>query len=107
MSLPSSLYVEQRNDGLYVAGTRVSLDSVVVRFRQGASPEKIVQSFPSLTLSKVYGVIAYYRENEKAVDDYIAAGEREFEKAAAPLSQTNPDLHSRLETARRQTGSKR
>jgi uncharacterized protein (DUF433 family) len=104
---PVSPYVEERNGGLYVAGTGVSLDSVVIRFQEGASPDKIVQSFPSLELSKVSGVIAYYLENEKVVNNYIAEGERELEQSATPLSQTNPELFARLQAARRQMGSKR
>jgi hypothetical protein len=47
MAYPASPYIEERNGGLYVAGTGVSLDSVVIWFQQGASPEKIVQSFPT------------------------------------------------------------
>ena len=105
MTFPESSYVEERNGGLYVSGTRVSLDSVVVRFQQGASPDRIVHSFPTLKLSQVYGAIAYYLENEKAIDEYIAEGEREIE-ASAPLSRTNPELFARLEAARRQMGSK-
>ena len=58
MAYPASAYIEGRNGGLYVAGTRVSLDSVVIRFQEGASPERIVQSFPTLKLSQVYGAIA-------------------------------------------------
>ncbi|MGA2742024.1 MAG: DUF433 domain-containing protein [Bryobacteraceae bacterium] len=107
MAYPVSPYVEERDGGLYVSGTRVSLDSVVIRFLQGASPEKIVQSFPALKLAQVYGIVAYYLENEKTIEDYIAEGEREFERAAVPLSQTNPDLFARLESARGQIGSKR
>jgi hypothetical protein len=30
-------YIEERSDGLYVVGTRVSLASVVFQFKQGAS----------------------------------------------------------------------
>jgi hypothetical protein len=52
-------------------------------------------------------VIAYYLENEKTVNDYIAEGERELEQSAIPLSRTNPELFARLEAARRQIGSKR
>ena len=107
MAYPVSPYIEERDGGLYVAGTRVSLDSVVIRFQQGASPEKIVQSFPALRLSQVYGAIAYYLENEKTIGEYIAEGEREIERSQVPLSQTNPDLFARLETARRHIGSKR
>ena len=107
MAYPVSSYIEERDGGLYVAGTRVSLDSVVIRFQQGASPEKIVQSFPALKLSQVYGAIAYYLEHEQTIGEYIAEGEREIERSQVPLSQTNPDLFARLETARRHMGSKR
>ena len=85
----------------------MSLDSVVIRFQQDASPEKIAQSFPTLKLSQVYGAIAYYLENETAIGEYIIEGERELERSAVPLSETNPELFARLEAARRQTGSKR
>jgi uncharacterized protein (DUF433 family) len=104
---PISPYVEARDGGLFVAGTRVSLDSVVIRFQDGASPEKIAELFPTLRLSQVYGVIAYYLENDKAIGDYIAAGERELEQTSVPLSQTDPPLFARLEAARRHMGSKR
>jgi hypothetical protein len=73
----------------------------VIRFQQGASPDKIVQSFPTLKLFQVYGVIAYYLENENCISDYVAEGEREMERSAVPLSETNPDLFARLEEARR------
>ena len=53
-------YVEQRDGGYYVAGARVSLDSIVYAFRGGESPETIQQSFPSLTLEQVYGAITFY-----------------------------------------------
>lgn len=104
---PACPYVEERNSGLYVTGTRVSLDSVVIRFQEGASPEGIVQSFPTLKLLQVYGVIAYYLENEEMIKEYIAEGERELERSVPPLSETNPDLFARLETARRQLSTKR
>jgi uncharacterized protein (DUF433 family) len=104
---PVSPYVEERDGSLYVAGTGVSLDSVVIHFQSLDSPEKIVHSFPSLKLSDVYGVVAYYLENEKALNEYLAEGEREFEESALPLSRTNPELFDRLEAARRQIGIKR
>ena len=37
-------YVEMRNAGYQVAGTRVSLDSVVYLYRDGASPEAIQEN---------------------------------------------------------------
>jgi len=106
MAYPASPYIEERNGGLYVAGTRVPLDSVLINFRQGASPEKIVQAFSTLKLSQVYGAIAYYLENDETINAYLAEGERFFESAPR-LSQTNPELFGRLEAARQQLTSKR
>jgi uncharacterized protein (DUF433 family) len=106
MACPASPYIEERNGGLYIAGTRVSLDSVIINFQEGASPEDIVQAFSTLKLSQVYGAIAYYLENEETINRYLAEGERFFESAPR-LSQTNPELFARLEAARQQLSSKR
>jgi uncharacterized protein (DUF433 family) len=106
MTYPASPYIEERNGGLYIAGTRVSLDSVLINFLHGASPEKILQAFSTLKLSQVHGAIAYYLENEKTIVDYLAEGERFFESAPR-LSQTNPELFARLEVARQEFSSKR
>ena len=50
-------YIETRNGG-YVAGTRISLDSIVSSFNGGQSPEAILADFPTqLKRSQVYGAI--------------------------------------------------
>jgi uncharacterized protein (DUF433 family) len=54
-----------------IANTRVTLDTVVIAFRQGATAEEIAQRFPSLTLSDVYSVIAYYLRSQAEVDAYV------------------------------------
>jgi len=99
MAFPASPYIEERNGGLYVAGSRVSLDSVAVLFQEGASPERIVESFPTLKLSQVYGAIAYYLENEKLVKEYMEESQRELERTVPPLSQSNPESSRHGETA--------
>ena len=96
-----------RNGGLYIAGSRVSLDSVVIHFQEGASPERIVQSFPTLKIAQVYGVIAYYLENESMIKEYLVEVEREFKRLVPPLSQSNPALFACLEAARLEMISKR
>ena len=54
-----SEYIERRNGGYYVAGTRISLDSVVYSFNRGKSPEQILEGYPLLgSLARVYGAIA-------------------------------------------------
>jgi len=51
-------------DGIVrVAGTRVSLDTVVYAFNQGASAEEILQQYPSLALRDIYATITYYLQH--------------------------------------------
>ena len=50
-----------------VAGSRVTLDSVVQEFKLGATAEQVLHSFPSVTLREVYGAIFYYLNNTEAV----------------------------------------
>src|SRR6266567_1197741 len=74
-------YIEERNGGLYVAGTRISLDSVVYAFNRGAAAESILRSFPYLlSLENVYSAITYYLANKAAVDEYLAGRERHYEE---------------------------
>jgi uncharacterized protein (DUF433 family) len=66
--------LKEDSDGvLRVAGTRVSLDSVVNAFDMGATAEEIVQRFPSLGIASVYEVIAYVLRHRSAVDEYLRA----------------------------------
>src|SRR6266571_936967 len=71
-------YIEQREGGYYVAGTRVSLDSLVYAFRSGESAETIQQQFPSLSLEQVYGAIAFYLGHQAEVDANIHEGEEQI-----------------------------
>lgn len=64
-------YIEKDEGGYRVAGTRVSLDSVVYAFREGQSPENIVQSFPVLQLEQIYGAITFYLAHRPEIDAYL------------------------------------
>jgi len=75
--MPNREYVGCRNGGYYVAGTRVSLASVVHQFRAGAAPEAILGCFPALgSLANVYGAIAFLLDHTELVEEYMAAQER-------------------------------
>lgn len=63
-----SPYIEERDGGYYVAGTRISLDSVVHAFKEGPSPEAIQEDFPLPKLSQIYGAIAAFLDHEAEVD---------------------------------------
>ena len=89
-------YVEQRDNGYWIEGTRISLDSVVYSFLDGESPESIVQNFPLLRLEQVYGGIAFYLANRELIDQYLEAGEAEFENLRQSLREKNSFLYQKL-----------
>lgn len=93
-------YIESRESGYWITGSRVSLDSVVNAFLKGTSPESIVQSFPVLTLEQVYGAIAFYLANREAIDAYIKEGEAKFEKLRLAARQQNAELYDKLAAAK-------
>src|SRR5205809_4113033 len=65
-------YVQRNEDGaMRVGRLDISLDSVVIAFQQGYSPEMIQQMYPALTLEEVYGAITFYLANRSEVDDYL------------------------------------
>jgi len=94
-------YVEERDGGLWVAGTRVSLDSLVYAFLRGESPEGIAESYPAVSLEQVFGGIAYYLANRQAVDSHLSEGEAEFARLRDEARRRNPALYAKLEAARR------
>lgn len=62
-----------------VSGTRVTLDTVVYAFQDGAAAEGIVIGYPSLSLADVYATIAYYLQHRQEVDSYLADRETKAE----------------------------
>jgi uncharacterized protein (DUF433 family) len=54
-----------------VGGTRVSLDSVIFAFKDGSTPEEIVQQYTTLDLTDVYAVITYYLQHQSEVEAYL------------------------------------
>jgi uncharacterized protein (DUF433 family) len=96
-------YVEERSGGYYVAGTRVSLDSVVYGFLRGESPEGIAESLPALTLEQILGSLAFYLANRDKIDQYLREGKEEFERLRERAHHNNPGLYSRLANARLRT----
>jgi uncharacterized protein (DUF433 family) len=68
-------------EGIFrVGNTRVTLDSVITSYNLGATPEEIVQQFPSLALADVYAVVTYYLRHKSEVESYLT-GRSERSKA--------------------------
>ena len=98
----SKQYVEQREGVYWVAGTRVSLDSIVYAFLDGQTAESIAQAFPVLTLEQVYGAITFYLANRLAIDAYLRREEAEFEAMRQAWRVQDPMFYQKMADARRQ-----
>ena len=96
-------YVEKAGGTYRIAGTRVSLESVVYVFRDGLSPESIRESFPVLNLEEVQGAITFYLAHQTEIDDYLAEGEKRSEELWRESQDRNSELIARLRQARRET----
>jgi len=81
---PIPLSVDQ--DGVVrVAGTRVTLDTIVTAFQQGTPVEQIAEEYPTVTLADVCAVIGFYLRHRTEVDTYL----EERRQQAAAVRQEN------------------
>ena len=67
------------NGAVRVGGTRITLDTIVAAFSQGATAEEITHQYPSLHLADVYAVITYYLRRREAVESYLQHRQKEAE----------------------------
>lgn len=54
-----------------VGNSRVLVEIVIRAFDDGATPEAIRMSYPAVSLSEVYDLIAYYLRHKEEIQDYI------------------------------------
>ena len=93
-------YVEYRDGVYHIAGTRVTLDSIVYAYWEGHSPETIAQVF-WLDQEQVYGAITFYLAHQQDVDASIREGETKQEVLREHLQKRHPILHQKLMAAKR------
>ncbi len=102
----SKRYVEPDSQGvLRVGSLGVSLDSVVIAFQDGHSPETIQQHYPALSLEEVYGAVAYYLANRNEVDQYLKRQEQLWEQARQHAAQKPNPVVQRLRALAKVSGS--
>ncbi len=54
-----------------VGSSRVTLDTIASAFREGMTPEGIVEQYPALQLAEVYSVIGYILSHPVEVETYL------------------------------------
>ena len=101
-------YVENRDGGYYIAGTRISLDSIVHAFQDGESPKGILRSFPMAgPLVRIYGAITFYLENKEKVEEYLKAQEQRWDALRREQPKSDNPLAKRLREAKEQASLRR
>ena len=106
MQTSGDQYVEIRNGGYYVAGTRIGLDVIAYGFRHGRSPEDLFEKFPALgSLAKVYGAITFILEHPAEVEAYLKDQDRILQnfQAQHPMPA---DMVERFERVRNEKPAK-
>lgn len=102
----SEIKLTQTDAGvLRVSDSRVSLDTVILAFTQGATPEQIVEDYDSLELSEVYAVVSYYLQNREEVENYLERRKVERDQLRRQIeARCNPQgIRERLLARRRKT----
>lgn len=73
--------LETNEDGtIHVRNSRVTLDTIIARHRQGLSPESINERFPTVPINDIYAVIAYYLTHKGELDLYLQQRNEEAEQ---------------------------
>lgn len=82
---------EWEDGSVRVAGTRVTLETLLGLFNTGVPPEEIARRFDALRLADVYAVVAYYLDNVEAVDAYLGERERLGEELRREAERRFPE----------------
>jgi uncharacterized protein (DUF433 family) len=69
-----------------LTGHRIGLFSVIRLYREGHSAEGLALQFPTLSMAQIHKVLAFYWENQRAVDEYV----NQFDSELAELERQNP-----------------
>jgi uncharacterized protein (DUF433 family) len=92
-------------DGIIrIGGTRVTLQTVIAAYDDGAGPEEIALQYPALTLEQVYATISYFLGHEADLREYIdeeraaSADERRSTEARPEIARLRERLLARRKT---------
>src|SRR5882724_1767477 len=88
--LPAVPLGEDADGIVRVLGSRVTLDSIVAVFDRGATPEEVVQSFPSLALGDVYSILAWVVARRAEVELYLERRRNEEAHAREEVERRSP-----------------
>jgi uncharacterized protein (DUF433 family) len=83
---------QEASGAIRVGNSRVLLELVIRAYLDGATPEAIVQRYPTTTLEDVYAVVAYYLRHRAEVERYLAEREQTAEAVRQRIEARQGDL---------------
>jgi uncharacterized protein (DUF433 family) len=92
----SASYVEEREGNLYIGKSRVTLETIILKWRAGDRPEQLHEGFPSVPLAAIYGAIAYYLEHQQELDRLFNENEKQYQADRAAAEAANPELYASM-----------
>jgi uncharacterized protein (DUF433 family) len=104
LNLPDFL-IDHPDGEIRLKGHRISLYDVISFHQEGESAEMLYERFPSVPLSLIHNVLAFYRANKNDVDAYVAECEAELQRlrASAPQAPSLAELEKRMQSTKRET----
>ena len=86
-----------------VGGTRVTLETVVQAWQDGATEREIVEAYDVLTLAQVYAVISYSLNHPIEIRDYLGRQQRVAEEIQIKIESQFPPQALRVRLLARQS----
>jgi uncharacterized protein (DUF433 family) len=83
---------QDSSGALRVGKSRVLLELVIRAFQDGATPEAIVQRYPTTTLADIYAVVAYYLHHREDIEEYLTERESRAEDVRRRVKGQQGDL---------------
>ncbi|HLE61531.1 MAG TPA: DUF433 domain-containing protein [Pyrinomonadaceae bacterium] len=92
--------LDQDSEGtVRLMSSRVTFDTLIAAFKKGNTAEQIQDSFPSLSLSQIYGAIAWYLNHQAEAEEYLKERQAEADAVRQEI-ESQPDYTAFRETIR-------
>lgn len=109
LALEPTTHVPLRTDTngvIRIGQSRVTLETLLHSWQQGASPEEIVEAFPVLQLDDVYAVITYILRHPQNIKSYLLESQLDQAKTLENSKEwfPNTDFRTRILTRANQKG---
>lgn len=72
--------VQLENGAVRVRNSRVTLETIVIRSQMGDTIERIHSGFPTVSVSQIKEILAWYQDNKAEADEYLEQVEAEGQR---------------------------